>query len=155
MTRSVVPVIGTTADRRMTLRMLTKVEACSELGMSLSTLDRRIAAGEVQVKREPHGRRHWVYVMLDDEPPGNEDDDGYGNAALCVAQERIRGLEAQVEILRERLQQERRRNADLAAEFRAAQARPSTGWRFWRRSGDHRALTGPAEGGMMESKTIN
>ena len=47
------------------MRLLTKAEACRELRLSLSTLNRRIAAGEVPVKREPRGRRHRVYVMLD------------------------------------------------------------------------------------------
>ena len=46
------------------MRMLTKAEACRELRLSLSTLNRRIAAGEVPVRREPRGRRHRVYVML-------------------------------------------------------------------------------------------
>ena len=51
------------------MRLLTKAEACRELRVSLSTLNRRVAAGEVPAKREPRGRRHRVYVMLDDDPP--------------------------------------------------------------------------------------
>ena len=53
------------------MRLLTKAEACRELRVSLSTLNRRIAAGEVPVRREPRGRRHRVYVMLDDDLPSN------------------------------------------------------------------------------------
>ena len=53
------------------MRLLTKAEACRELAVSLSTLDRRIASGEIRTRREPRGRRHRVYVMLDDDPPGN------------------------------------------------------------------------------------
>ena len=136
------------------MRMLTKAEACRELGLSLSTLDRRIAAGDLKTERESHGRRHRVYVVLDDEPPGDANDDGSDDTALAVAQERIRGLEGQVEILREQLEHERRRNADLANELRAAQDRRYSGWRFWRRGDDHRALTGPDGRGMMYSKTI-
>jgi len=136
------------------VRLLTKAEACRELRLSLSTLNRRIAAGEVPVKRVPRGRRHRVYVMLDDDPPDNANDDGSGDTALAVAQERIRGLEAQVEILREQLECERRRDADLANELRAAQDRRYSGWRFWRRGDGHRALTGRAGPGMMDSKTI-
>ena len=78
------------------MRLLTKAEACRELRLSLSTLNRRIAAGEVPVRREPRGRRHRVYVMLDDDPPGN------GVAAdpeLIAAREWIRGLEGQVDLL--------------------------------------------------------
>ena len=93
-------------------------------------------------------------MVLDHDPPGNDNNDGSGDAALAVAQERIRGLEAQVEMLREQLECERQRNDDPASELRAAQARRSPGWRFWRRGGDHRALTGPAGREMMESKTI-
>ena len=51
------------------MRLLTKAEACRELRLSLSMLNRRIAAGEVPVEREPRGRRHRVYVILDDDPP--------------------------------------------------------------------------------------
>ena len=94
------------------MRLLTKAEACRELGLSLSTLDRRIASGDLQARREPHGRRHRVYVMLDDEPPSSENNLECG-AALAVAQERIRGLETQVEYLQEQLALERQRNVDL------------------------------------------
>ena len=103
------------------MRLLTKTEACRELRLSLSTLNRRIAAGEVPVKREPRGRRHRVYVMLDDDSPM------YGEAAdseLAVAQERIRGLE-------EQLDQGRQRNAELTDELKSAQERRRTWWRFW------------------------
>ena len=51
------------------MRFLTKAEVYRELAVSLSTLDRRIASGEVPTRREPRGRRHRVYVMLDDDPP--------------------------------------------------------------------------------------
>ena len=53
------------------MRQLTKAEACRELAVSLSTLDRWIASGEIQVRREPRGRRHRIYVMLDDDLPEN------------------------------------------------------------------------------------
>ena len=53
------------------MRLLTKVEACRELRLSLSTLNRRIAAGKVPVRREPRVRRHRVYMMPDGDPPEN------------------------------------------------------------------------------------
>ena len=99
--------------RRMKVRMLTKAEACRELKLSLSTLNRRIAAGEVAATREPRGRRHRVYVMLDDDPLGNDGNVGSGDTAMVVAQERIRGLEERIALLEEHLAQERRRNAEL------------------------------------------
>ncbi len=120
------------------MRLLTKAEACRELSLSLSTLNRRIAAGEVPVKREPRGRRHRVYVMLDDDPPVNTD---IPDPELAAAQERIRGLEAQVESLQGRLDQERQRNADLANQLTAVQTTPAqerrgSWWRrFWQLNG--------------------
>ena len=69
------------------MRMLTKAEACRELGLSLSTLDRRIAAGELQVRREPRGRRHRVYVVLDDDLPSAVE---LPHSELAAARERAR-----------------------------------------------------------------
>ena len=74
------------------MRLLTKAEACRELAVSLSTLDRRIASGEIEVRREPRGRRHLVYVMLD-EPPENGANAKSQGTLLDVAQERNVGLE--------------------------------------------------------------
>ena len=116
--------------RKTAMRLLTKAEACRELSVSLSTLDRRIASGEVRTKREPRGRRHRVYVMLDDEPSGN------GNAAdpaLAVARERIRELEDQVGLLQGQLETERQRNMELGNRLKAAQERRGLWWGFWRR----------------------
>ena len=135
------------------MRMLTKAEACRELGLSLSTLDRRIAAGVLRARREPHGKRHRVYVVLDDDPPEQGKDIESGNAGLAVARERIGGLEAQLALLQDQLDLERQRNAGLVNELKATQARSGPRWRFWRWSGDRRALTGQAGGGMIDSKT--
>ncbi len=135
------------------MRMLTKAEACRELGLSLSTLDRRIAAGELQAKREPHGRRHRVFVLLDDEPPDNKDDVASGGTALAVAQERVRGLEAQLALLQEQLERERSRNAELFIQLQAAQERRGPRWQFWQRGSDQWALTGQTGPAMMDSKT--
>ena len=115
------------------MRLLTKAEACRELAVSLSTLDRRIASGEVRTKRELRGRRHRVYVMLDDDLPGAIE---APQSALAAAQERVRGLEEQVTLLQEQLELEQQRNAGLVDELKAAQTkRPQEGsspwWRFW------------------------
>ena len=91
------------------MRLMTKAEACRELAVSLSTLDRRIASGEIEVRREEQGRRRRVYVMLNDDPPENGEDSQLQDAA----QERIRGLEEQVELLKTQLDLERERNARL------------------------------------------
>ena len=42
-----------------------------------------------------------MYVMLDDDPPGNSK---AADSALAVARERVRGLEAQVALLQEQLE---------------------------------------------------
>ena len=110
------------------MRLLTKAEACRELRLSLSTLNRRIAAREVEVKREPRGRRHRVYVMLDDDPPVDAKDAASGEMALAVARERIRGLEARVELLQGQLEMERQRNAELVNQLKAAQQRRDSWW---------------------------
>ena len=68
------------------MRQLTKAEACREPAMSLSTLDRRIASGDIQVRREQHGRRHRIYVMLDEQV-------ALPQAQLALEQERNTGLE--------------------------------------------------------------
>ena len=91
------------------MRLLTKAEACRELAVSLSTLDRRIASGEIEVRREEQGRRRRVYVMLDDDPPDNAEDSQPQDAA----QERNPGLEEQVALLQTQLDLERERNARL------------------------------------------
>ena len=116
------------------MRLLTKAEACLEMAVSLSTLDRRIASGELEVRREPRGRRHRVYVMLDG-PPGNG---VAADSALAVAQERVRGLEEQVGLLQEQLQLQQERNAELVNELKAEQTsaakkRRGQWWWFWQR----------------------
>ena len=85
--------------------------------MSLSTLDRRIASGEIRVSREPHGRRHRIYVMLD-EPPENGVDAKSQGTLLDGAQERIRGLDEQAELLQAQLKLEQERNAGLEEVYR-------------------------------------
>ena len=95
------------------MRQLTKAEACGELAMSLSTLDRRIASKDIEVRREQHGRRHRIYVMLDDDPLKNGLAAKSQGTLLDVARERIRGLEEQVELLQTQIDQEKQRNAGL------------------------------------------
>ncbi len=94
------------------MRLMTKTEACRELAVSLSTLDRRIASGEIEVRREQLGRRHRVYVVLGD-PPDNGSNAGSRGTLLDVAQERIRGLEKQVALLQGQLALEQERNSEL------------------------------------------
>ena len=46
---------------------LTKMEAAAHLDVSASTIDRMIQRGELQIETEPHGSRHRVWVVMDDE----------------------------------------------------------------------------------------
>ena len=123
--------------------MLTKKEACRELGMSLSTLDRRITAGRLMVRRERHGQRHRVYVMVEDdifETHGINNTPaaaGSGNTQLALARERIRVLEEQVEHLEEQLRWERKRNVELFKELKnggldlSVKKGGRVWWQFW------------------------
>ena len=95
------------------MKLLTKAEACRELSVSLSTLDRRIASGEIQVRREPRGRRHRICVMLDDDLPENGVDARSQGTLLDVAQERIRGLDEQAALLQTQIELEQERNVRL------------------------------------------
>ena len=121
------------------MRYVTKSEGCHELGIALSTLDRRIKNGHVTVKRE--GRRVYVAVLdLDrsgdesDTPPRDVDD-----VSIDVALERAHGLENLVSHLQAQLSLEQARYAELLNDVRAgrlALPSPARGpwWKTWRRS---------------------
>ena len=66
--------------------------------------------------------------MLDDDPSGNGETP---QSELAAAQERVRGLEEQVALLQEQLEQEQQHDAGLVSELKAAQARRGACWRFW------------------------
>ena len=46
---------------------LTKMEAAARLDVSASTIDRMIHRGDLRIEREPHGSRHRIWVVIDDE----------------------------------------------------------------------------------------
>ncbi len=99
------------------MRQLTKAEACRELAVSLSTLDRRIASGDIQVRREQRGSRHRVYVMLDD-PLDNGVAAKSQGTLLDVARERIRELDKQVALLQAQLVLKQERSVGLEEVYR-------------------------------------
>ena len=134
------------------MRLVTKADACKELKVSLSTLDRWIASGNVQIRKEPRGRRHRVYVVMEDggadgerisvsNAHGGEETVPEGQlsdkVSLAVAQERIRGLEELVAMLREQLRVEQDRYAGLLEDLRADRLvvrgteRQQAWWRLW------------------------
>ena len=72
-------------------RRVTKSEACQILGVSLSTLDRRITEGQLEVERVQQGQVNRVFVLL---PAGDMPEDRPDpEKEMAVAQERIRSLE--------------------------------------------------------------
>ena len=86
------------------LRHVTKSEACQLLNVSLSTLNRRIAEGQLEVERVQQGQVHRVFVLLPadtDLPEAPEEAEPDGGTELAVAQERIRNLENMVTLQRE------------------------------------------------------
>ena len=123
--------------QRKNMPLLTKAEACWELGISLSTLDRRIASGNIRVKREPRGRRHRVYVVMERGEKRAQRED-WQDPLIRIAEERIQGLEGQVQILKEQLGVERKRNSLLLDELIKHEAtsrkrRQRTPWpQFWK-----------------------
>ena len=80
-------------------RRVTKSEACQLLGVSLSTLDRRITEGQLEVERVQQGQVNRVFVLLpaEDMPEDRPDPE----IEIAVAQERIRSLEELVSLERE------------------------------------------------------
>ena len=115
------------------------------MGMSLSTLDRRITAGQLMVRREAHGRRHRVYVVVEDNALQLNGatygtlEAGSRDSQLAVARERIRGLEEHATILKDQLIWEKERNVELFDELKRVRQAPAgeklrgPWWKFWKR----------------------
>ena len=85
-------------------RRVTKPEACQILQVSLSTLNRRIAEGQLAVERVQQGQGHRVFVLLpaDTDRPEAPDEAGPdAGTQLAVAQERIKNLEDMVKLQKE------------------------------------------------------
>ena len=106
----------------------------------------------MQIKKEPHGRRHRVHVVMDEGgrdgerisasnvPDGREGvlaNRFPNDVSLAVVQEQVRGLEEMVEVLKEQLELERERYAGLVNDLRTGRlleprdARQHSWWRFW------------------------
>ena len=86
------------------LRHATKSDACQLLQVSLSTLNRRIAEGQLAVERVQQEHVHRVFVLIPadpDMPEAPEEAELDEGTRLAVAQERIRNLEEMVTLQRE------------------------------------------------------
>ena len=118
----------------MTLTRVTKTEAARVLDVSARTVNRRIAAGEIETERETTDRRR-VFVPLDAEAQANTPVDKSGEVA--VLKERCAGLQDLVDQLHEQLDLERSRYSELYHDVKTgALALPAGSsdrpwWKLW------------------------
>ena len=93
---------------------VTRNEAAARLGISKSTLDRVIKRGELTTETEQHGRRHTVWVLMDDvseNPSGVTSEDSGNHSGGDIGAENL-ALQAEVLGLRELVDLYRERMAD-------------------------------------------
>ena len=131
------------------MRRVTKQQAMEELGISLSTLDRRIRNGELEVEVAKHGKGRRVFIMLNGTSnpeslpetlsPDSSVSESPLDVALAISQERVRGLEELVDHLREQVAMERNRYSEIYHDVKTGalmlpEAKSdSAWWRFWER----------------------
>ena len=129
----------------MTLR-LSKMEAATRLDVSASTIDRMIQKGELQTEKEPHGSRHRIWVVMDDEetdksvnspreasdpsPDDSHDASGEGRSdesdasdevEVAVLRERVKNLEELADYHRELLKDSEWRYQQAMEQLSASQ----------------------------------
>ena len=125
---------------------LSKMEAAARLDVSASTIDRMIQKGELQVEKEPHGSRHRIWVVLDDEEtdgsvdspleasessPDDSPDasgeempdwsDASGEVEVAVLRERVKNLEELADYHRELLKDSEWRYQQAMEQLSASQ----------------------------------
>ena len=129
---------------------VTRLEASRVLGISPSTIDRRIERGELQVEKEPHGSRNRIWVVLEDEVPETSPEVSPGVSRenpheshleeVLTLRERVKGLEQLEQYHRDQLHQKDLLVQELLGTVnRLAVALPEgkrpkesgTGWRWW------------------------
>ncbi len=133
---------------------VTRLEASRVLGISPSTVDRRIERGELQVEKEPHGSRNRIWVVLEDEVPETSPEVSPGVSRenprenpreshleeVLTLRERVNSLEQLEQYHREQLHQKDLLVQELLGTVnRLAVALPEgkrpkesgTGWRWW------------------------
>ena len=82
----------------------TRFDAADFLKISVSTLDRMIKRGELEIVTEPFGARERIFVLLEDPPPADNPEITTGNTTGDI-------IAPYVRILEDRLQS----SQDLAA----------------------------------------
>ena len=93
-------------------------QAAATLGVSTTTIRRRIDRGELEIEREGGGHSK-IWVIVPDELARDSDDVGTLRTALAVSEERNRNLEGLIAKLQEDLQLERDRYYDLRQDLTA------------------------------------
>ena len=125
---------------------LSKMEAAARLDVSASTIDRMIQKGELQTEKEPHGTRHRIWVVMNDEEtdksvnspreasdPSPDDSpdasgeemsdwsDASGEVEVAVLRERVKNLEELADYHRELLRDSEWRYQQAMEQLSASQ----------------------------------
>ena len=82
------------------VRRVSKMEAVNILDVSLSTVERMIKRGDLQVKREDLGGRHRIWILLDEEE-GDLTADEPGERLIMSEREELVALRVQVKGLQD------------------------------------------------------
>ena len=121
---------------------LSKMEAAVRLDVSASTIDRMIQKGELQTEKEPHGSRHRIWVVMDEEetdksvyspreasePSSDASSEGRSDGSdtsdevdLAVLRERVKNLEELADYHRELLRDSEWRYQQAMEQLSASQ----------------------------------
>ena len=132
------------------VQRVTKQQAMVSMGISSSTLERRIKSGEVQVEVDHAGSRRRVWVVVDDdpadEPPGIQDDIQHptGDTQVVVMQVKLDNALALAEYRAELLRESETRFHELLQQMNsltralpAPAEKPRRSWWPWRTSAGH------------------
>ena len=132
------------------VQRVTKQQAMVSMGVSSSTLERRIKSGEVQVEVDHAGSRRRVWVVVDDdpadEPPGIQHDIQHptGDTQAVVMQVKLDNAlalaEYRAELLREseiRFHELLQQMNSLTRALPAPAEKPRRSWWPWSKNAGH------------------
>lgn len=122
----------------MVQQRYTRQQAAAHLGVSLTTVDRMIRRGEVQMEREGPGERARVWVLLDEEHLGSshgalngEPSGATRDAEVEVLKERVKHLEELSDYRAKLLQESELRYHELLQQFTRMLPAPKEKRRWW------------------------
>ena len=132
------------------VQRVTKQQAMVSMGISSSTLERRIKSGEVQVEVDHAGSRRRVWVVVDDDPadesPGIQHDIQHptGDTQVVVMQVKLDNALALAEYRAELLRESETRFHELLQQMNsltralpAPAEKPRRSWWPWRTRTGH------------------